>query len=120
MALDREITGVVIDGDGAGAGILGDLSRDDIDERGPVVVAVPRHFAAWSNLKSPHTEVMACDCHFFVCEIEFAEQLLCHCFMRCSAGLLPIGCDDFICRAFARARRIGNDQECARQCTSER
>src|SRR3569833_723342 len=111
VALDGEITRVVLDRNGAGAGVFGDLARDDIDERRPLVVAMPGYFATRSNLQPPHPEMMPRNCDLFIREVDFAEQLFRDVFVRGCPRLLSVGCDHFASRAFARACRSGSEQE---------
>src|SRR2546421_10187636 len=49
--LAGDLAGLVHDGHRAVAGVFGDLALDDVDDRGPVAVAVPRHDATGHDLE---------------------------------------------------------------------
>ena len=108
--LDRDLAGLVLDRNRAVAGVFVDLARDDVDQRRPVLVAVPRHDAARLHDELAQAQAAVGERDLLLAELDHAEHVVGHVLRlhlarRANAGLGLVG------RALAGARRRGEKGE---------
>src|SRR5262245_12100322 len=89
--LRADLTGLVRNRNRAVAGILDDLALRDVDDRGSIAVAVPRHDAArlYGKLAEPQLAVL--DVCRLLFEIDGGEHRVGYAFARVGGRLTRIG-----------------------------
>ena len=85
----------------------------DVDQRGPLAVAVPGHFTAGLDVEAAHAQVMTGDGDLLLGEVDLAEQFFRHVLVSSGAGLLAVG------RFLAGGAGAGKGGSGNRQCAGD-
>src|SRR5437868_7011087 len=91
------------------ARVLGDVARDDVDQRRPILVAVPGNLAARLHDEPAHAKEAAGNLHLLLGQVDLPEQLLLDVLVSLSAGLLTIR--GFLAGRTGGARRRGAEDD---------